>query len=73
MARTLVDIDDDALAAAAKVLKTSTKKDTINTALREIAMRDVRARMLDRFADDPQYWEQQQKARERVWRRDDVE
>lgn len=69
MARTLVDIDDDALAAAAKALNTSTKKDTINTALREVAARDVRARMLDRFADDPQYWEQQQQARERAWRR----
>lgn len=70
MARTLVDIDDDALLAAAKVLNTSTKKDTINTALREVAARDVRARMLDRFADDPQYWKQQQQARERAWHRD---
>jgi Arc/MetJ family transcription regulator len=70
MARTVVDIDDDALAAAAKVLKTSTKKDTINAALREIAQRDTRARMLDRFADDPDYWAQEQQARERAWRRE---
>jgi len=70
MAKTLVDIDDEALAAAAKALNTSTKKDTINTALREVAAREVRARMLDRFADDSQYWEQQQQARERAWRRD---
>lgn len=70
MARTLVDIDDEALSAAAKILKTSTKKDTINAALREIAMGDIRARMLDRFADDPQYWEQQQQAREHAWRRE---
>ncbi|WP_343577816.1 type II toxin-antitoxin system VapB family antitoxin [Mycobacterium sp.] len=34
MARTVVDIDDEALAAAAKVLKTTTKKDTVNGALR---------------------------------------
>jgi Arc/MetJ family transcription regulator len=70
MARTVIDIDDDALAAAAKVLKTSTKKDTINTALREIAQRDIRARMLDRFADDPDYWARQREARERAWRRE---
>jgi Arc/MetJ family transcription regulator len=70
MTRTVVDIDDSALAAAAKVLKTSTKKDTINTALREIAQRDVRARMLDRFADDPDYWARQREARERAWRRE---
>jgi Arc/MetJ family transcription regulator len=70
MARTVVDIDDGALAAAAKVLKTSTKKDTINAALREIAQRDVRARMLDRFADDADYWAQQREARDRAWRRE---
>lgn len=70
MARTVVDIDDDALAAAAAVLNTTTKKDTINAALREIAQRDVRTRMLDRFADDPDYWAEQQKARERAWRRE---
>jgi Arc/MetJ family transcription regulator len=70
MTRTVVDIDDDALDAAAKVLKTSTKKDTINAALREIAQRDVRARILDRFADDPDYWAQQGQARERAWRRE---
>ncbi|WP_343602322.1 type II toxin-antitoxin system VapB family antitoxin [Mycobacterium sp.] len=70
MARTVVDVDDDALAAAAQVLKTSTKKDTINAALREIAQRDIRARMLDRFADDPDYWAGQQQARERTWRRE---
>jgi Arc/MetJ family transcription regulator len=70
MTRTVIDIDDDALAAAAKVLKTSTKKETINTALREIAQRDVRARMLDRFADDPDYWARQREARERAWRRE---
>jgi Arc/MetJ family transcription regulator len=70
VARTVVDIDDDALAAAAKVLKTSTKKDTINAALREIAQRDIRAHMLERFADDPDYWARQQQARERAWRRE---
>jgi Arc/MetJ family transcription regulator len=69
MARTLVDVDEDALAAAAKVLGTGTKKDTINEALREISMRAVRSRMLDRFADDPDYWRDEQASRDRAWRR----
>lgn len=72
VARTIVDVDEDALAAAARVLSTSTKKDTINAALREVGLREVRARMLDRFADDPEYWARQQADRERAWRRDDV-
>jgi Arc/MetJ family transcription regulator len=39
MARTMIDIDDEALAEAAKVLGTTTKKDTVNTALREAVAR----------------------------------
>lgn len=38
-----MDIDDEALAAAAAELGTATKKDTINTALRLIASRRDRA------------------------------
>jgi Arc/MetJ family transcription regulator len=41
--RTMVEIDDDALAGAAAELGTTTKKDTINTALRMIATRRDRA------------------------------
>jgi Arc/MetJ family transcription regulator len=41
--RTVVDIDDEALAGAAAELGTATKKDTINTALRLIASRRERA------------------------------
>jgi Arc/MetJ family transcription regulator len=37
MSRTLVDLDDDALARAASVLGTSTKVDTVNQALRLVA------------------------------------
>ena len=36
MTKTLVDIDDDLLEAAREVLGTSTKKDTVNAALREV-------------------------------------
>lgn len=41
--RTVVEIDDEALAAAAAELGTGTKKDTINTALRLVATRRARA------------------------------
>jgi Arc/MetJ family transcription regulator len=70
MSRTLVDVDDQALAAAAEALGTKTKKDTINAALREVGLRSVRERMLDRFADDPDYWAGEQANRERAWRRE---
>ncbi|MGH3738269.1 MAG: type II toxin-antitoxin system VapB family antitoxin [Micromonosporaceae bacterium] len=43
MTKILVDVDDQALADAAEVLGTTTKKDTVNTALREIARRNRRA------------------------------
>ena len=39
MTRTLVDIDDGALAAAAAVLGTKTKVETVNRALAEVAGR----------------------------------
>lgn len=55
MARTLVDIDDEALAAAAAELGTSTKVDTVNRALAEIAARPRRLAALERLhttADD---------------------
>ena len=47
--KTLIDIDDEALAAAARHLGTSTKKDTVNAALRAVAARDTR--LADLFAD----------------------
>jgi len=42
MAKTLVDVDEDALKAAMEELGTATKKDTINAALREVAARRAR-------------------------------
>lgn len=44
-----IEIDDDALAAAAEVLGTRTKKDTVNAALREVSARLRRLRALDEF------------------------
>lgn len=54
MTRTLVDIDDEALAAAAAELGTSTKVDTVNRALAEVAARPRRLAFLDqlRMAED---------------------
>lgn len=54
MARTVVDIDDEALAAASAELGTSTKVETVNRALAEVAARPRRLAFLDqlRTADD---------------------
>ncbi|MEU6707860.1 type II toxin-antitoxin system VapB family antitoxin [Streptomyces wuyuanensis] len=46
MSRTVIDLDDEALEAAAKVLGTTTKRDTVNTALREVTARYRRLRAL---------------------------
>ena len=44
MAKTLIDIDDDLLEAVREVLGTSTKKDTVNSALREVLAAQERRR-----------------------------
>ncbi len=49
MTRTLVDVDDEALAAAALELGTTTKVDTVNRALAEIAARPRRLAALERL------------------------
>ena len=45
--RTVIDIDDEALASAAKVLGTTTKVATVNAALREVAARPERMSLLE--------------------------
>jgi Arc/MetJ family transcription regulator len=50
----LIDIDEEALAEAAEALGTKTKKETVNTALREVSARLRRAHArakLQEFAD----------------------
>jgi len=47
MTRTVIDIDDESLAAAAKVLGTKTKVATVNRALSEISARNTRLAFLD--------------------------
>ena len=50
MAKTLVDVNEQYLAAAQEVLHTKTKKDTINAALRAVAALAARRRDLQRLA-----------------------
>jgi len=49
MSRTLIDIDDDALARAAFVLGTSSKVETVNRALQLVAERASQQAERDRF------------------------
>jgi Arc/MetJ family transcription regulator len=51
MSKTVIDLDDDALADAARLFGTTTKKDTVNTALREAALRLRRRDALARLAE----------------------
>lgn len=47
MARTVIDLDDEMLEAAARVLGTTTKVATVNRALAEVAARESRLAFLD--------------------------
>ena len=49
MTKTLIEIDDEYLAAAQHALGTTTKKDTVNAALREVAALAARRRDLQRL------------------------
>lgn len=52
MTKTLIDVDEDDLAAAQQILHTNTKKDTVNTALREVVALAARRRDLRRLTSD---------------------
>lgn len=49
MAKTLIDVDEQYLAAAQAALHTETKKDTVNAALREVIALAARRRDLQRL------------------------
>jgi Arc/MetJ family transcription regulator len=49
MAKTLIDVDEESLAAAQEALHTETKKDTVNAALRAVAAMAARRRDLERL------------------------
>jgi Arc/MetJ family transcription regulator len=51
MARTVIDLDDELLASVARELGTSTKKDTVNAALREVMENRRRALAMTRLRD----------------------
>jgi len=51
MSKTLIDIDDELLVRSQEILGTPTKKDTVNTALREIVRRAA-AKEFARLARD---------------------
>ena len=51
MSRTLIDVDDDALGRAAKILGTTTKVETVNRALQLVVERADRQAERDRFDD----------------------
>ena len=50
MSVTQIDIDDDALSEAMRLMGTSTKKETVNTALREYAERVKRLEAAEKLA-----------------------
>jgi Arc/MetJ family transcription regulator len=73
MARTMIDLDDEALAEAAKVLGTTSKKDTVNKALREAVDRYRRMEallesqeMADRGDIAWDLWEEEQAAEKAI-------
>ena len=69
MAKTLIDIDDDLLEAARDVLGTSTKKDTVNAALREVLAGQERRRAaaeLYAWGQRNEPWDDS--IRDRAWR-----
>ncbi|MFE9202363.1 type II toxin-antitoxin system VapB family antitoxin [Micromonospora sp. NPDC007230] len=47
MSRTILDVDDDLLAEAAKILGTTTKKATVNAALEAVVNREKRREFAD--------------------------
>lgn len=68
MARTVIDIDDEALKIAAEELGTTTKVDTVNAALREIANRKLRLAFLADAASGSFSHLAEPGARETGWR-----
>jgi Arc/MetJ family transcription regulator len=57
MSVTQIDIDDDVLAEAMRLSGAKTKKETVNTALREYAARHRRIEALEAYATVSQNWD----------------
>jgi Arc/MetJ family transcription regulator len=46
VAKTLIDVDEDLMVAAQRILGATTKKETVNLALREVVRREAAVRFL---------------------------
>ena len=57
VAVTQIDLDDDALAEAMRLSGATTKKETVNMALREFAARPRRIEELERHASAVKSWD----------------
>lgn len=57
MSLTTIDLDDEALAEAMRVSGIRTKKEAVNTALREFAERHRRIAALERYAGLAETWD----------------
>jgi Arc/MetJ family transcription regulator len=57
MGVTQIDLDDDALRSAMRLSGATTKKDTVNLALREYVERRRRVEALERHAADAKDWD----------------
>jgi Arc/MetJ family transcription regulator len=55
---TQIDLDDDALRHAMRLSGATTKKDTVNLALREYVERHRRIEALERYAAEAKGWDQ---------------
>ncbi|MFD7027167.1 type II toxin-antitoxin system VapB family antitoxin [Streptomyces sp. NPDC059917] len=51
MSNLYMEVDDEALAEAASILGTKSKKDTVNAALQEVARRNKRLKALERLVE----------------------
>ena len=69
MTKTLIDVDENSLAAAQKVLHTHTKKDTVNAALREVAALAARRRDLSRLTSGRLFDLENAEMMQQAWRR----
>lgn len=68
MVKRLVDIDDDALERARRVLGTGTMKETVNSALREVVDLDRRRRFIDRIMTSDGLDLDDDEVMDRAWR-----
>jgi Arc/MetJ family transcription regulator len=64
MSLTTLDLDDDALEKTMKLAGAQTKKEAVNTALREYTARHLRIAALERYADLGRDWDYESWARE---------